>query len=339
MKLQINRQESIAIVGAGIAGLSCATHLKSLGYRVEIFEKSRGPSGRMSTRYGDGWTADHGAQYFTARDPLFINELDSWIKNNVAATWMPAMRVFEDDQLRESFSKEHRYVGLPDMSSPGRYLAKSLSVQFNQTIDQIERKNGKWLLHTKESEQLGQNFDYLILALPAPQTFELTKSMNKEINQISKAADMRGCWTVMARFQGQPALPFDAMFVNHEIISWICRNNSKPGRDGLDCWTIHANPEWSQQNIEFEKDKVTTLILNCAKKLGLNCQDAEITTHRWRYASGFMDPKPECHFNPTSKLGLCGDWLHGGRVEGAWLSGYKLAGQIIESQSNSKPSD
>jgi len=29
----------------------------------------------MSTRRGDGWQCDHGAQYFTARDPAFRVEV------------------------------------------------------------------------------------------------------------------------------------------------------------------------------------------------------------------------------------------------------------------------
>ena len=85
MKTTIKKK--VAIVGAGIAGLSCATHLQALGFEVGVFEKSRGPSGRMSTKHGEGWTADHGAQYFTARDPLFKHELDSWIENGIVDRW------------------------------------------------------------------------------------------------------------------------------------------------------------------------------------------------------------------------------------------------------------
>jgi len=123
MNYQNNKNKSVAIIGAGLSGLSCATHLKALGYQVELFEKSRGPSGRMSTRHGDGWTADHGAQYFTARDPHFIQELDSWISQSAAAVWSPDVKVYEDSHWRESHSKENRYVGTPDMSSPGKYLS------------------------------------------------------------------------------------------------------------------------------------------------------------------------------------------------------------------------
>ena len=59
----------IAIVGTGMAGLSCATRLAALGHEVALFDKGRGPGGRMATRRveADGTLLrfDHGAQYFT----------------------------------------------------------------------------------------------------------------------------------------------------------------------------------------------------------------------------------------------------------------------------------
>ena len=79
--LNKNAKPTVAIIGAGLAGLSCATRLQAQGFEVHVFEKSRGPSGRMSTRNGENWSADHGAQYFTARDPLFIEELKTWVQD------------------------------------------------------------------------------------------------------------------------------------------------------------------------------------------------------------------------------------------------------------------
>ena len=76
-----------AVIGAGIAGLSCARALAASGVHVTVFDKSRGPGGRMSTRRGEGWACDHGAQYFTARDPLFQAELARWQAAGVAARW------------------------------------------------------------------------------------------------------------------------------------------------------------------------------------------------------------------------------------------------------------
>ena len=64
-KKTMNPAPHVALIGAGIAGLSCATALQQAGLDVSLFDKSRGPSGRMNTRRGDGWQCDHGAQYFT----------------------------------------------------------------------------------------------------------------------------------------------------------------------------------------------------------------------------------------------------------------------------------
>jgi monoamine oxidase len=59
----------VGIIGSGIAGLSCADRLTSFGHEVCLFDKGRGPGGRMSTRRveveGHTLSFDHGAQYFT----------------------------------------------------------------------------------------------------------------------------------------------------------------------------------------------------------------------------------------------------------------------------------
>jgi renalase len=322
---------SIAIIGAGLAGLSCATQLQEKGFKVQIFEKSHGPSGRMSTSNGDNWSADHGAQYFTARDPLFLKELDTWIKNSVAATWRPILKVFENGQWRESVSTENRYVGIPAMNYPGKNLAKILAVAYGQTINQITYKALKWTLHSLEGGNIDEQFDWLVLAIPAPQAFTLTNMIDQSIEE-KNVVDMLGCWTVIASFNEKQRIPFDAAFINGEIISWISRNNSKPGRKGQETWTIHANPQWSQQWIELDKEEASKHILECAKGLGLDFQDAHISVHRWRYASGSIKANLGFTAYEDIRLGLCGDWLHGGRVEGAWLSGNKLANEISTQQ-------
>lgn len=323
-----SQEKRIAIIGAGIAGLSCAKQFISLGYQVEVFEKSRGPSGRMSTRHGEDWSADHGAQYFTARDPLFIKEVNTWVQNHVATIWDPVIDVFEAGKWARSQSREIRYVGCPGMSSPGKLLAQEISIHYQQTIELIEFQDKQWNLISKESGKLDQSFDWLVLALPAPQARMIGTKIESDIESLSIQADMKACWTLMARFKRNLAVTFDAAFINHEIISWIARNNAKPDRSGIESWTIHANPQWSQDHVELDKEVATALILECARKIGFDCQNAEISTHKWRYASGAISPAPGFAIYPSHHLGLCGDWLNGGRVEGAWLSGFKLANDI-----------
>lgn len=329
-----SKQNSVAIIGAGISGLSCATRLQKLGFKVEVYEKSRGVSGRMSTRNRDGWNADHGAQYFTARDPFFIEELSHWIQGEAASIWHPRLKVFKEGLWQHSIASENRYVGTPNMTSPGKFLARNLSIQLNQTIDHITHQAGKWILHSKEAGDIPRQFEWLILALPAPQALALTQHIDNGIKSLADA-NMHGCWTVMASSERNLNIDFDAAFINDEIISWVSNNNSKPGRMGRETWIIHANPQWSQKWIELDKDAAAERILDCAKRLGLDFSKSEISIHRWRYASGHVNPATGPIINQVLKLGFCGDWLNGGRVEGAWLSGYELASQIEAIQKQS----
>lgn len=325
-------KKTIAIVGAGLAGLSCAVRLTELGHHVELFEKSRGAAGRMSTKRGEGWTADHGAQYFTARDPLFIEQVKKWQADQVVALWTPEIKVFEANQWSTFQSQDHRYVGTPAMNTPAKELAKGLVLHTSQTIDALSRKDDQWYLHSAETGDIAKGFDALILAIPGPQALSLAQHLDPDIESIAGQSNMKGCWTLMARFQHQPKVAFEAAFVNQEIIGWVARNSSKPQRTGKESWTIQANPLWSQEFIELNKEDVVDQMLACAKKLGLDCSEAEISVHRWRYASGSTTATLGFYTNPALQLSLTGDWLNGGRVEGAWLSGYHLANKIANRQ-------
>ena len=68
----------IAIVGTGIAGHSAAQALHAAGQSVQLFDKSRGLGGRMSSNGSDAVHLDLGTQYFTARDRLFTEAERQW---------------------------------------------------------------------------------------------------------------------------------------------------------------------------------------------------------------------------------------------------------------------
>jgi len=79
----------IAVVGAGLSGLTAARQLQSQGHHVTVYEKSAGVSGRMSTRQTELGGFDHGAQYFTASTDRFKKEISDW--KNLAGS-QPGMR-------------------------------------------------------------------------------------------------------------------------------------------------------------------------------------------------------------------------------------------------------
>ena len=334
MQAETNNKKTVAVIGAGISGAACAFQLQSLGFEVQVYEKSRGASGRLSTRRTDAWSADHGAQYFTARDPLFIKEVNGWIELGLVAQWHPKLGVFKDGAWSESFSKDQRFVGTPEMTAPVKYLAKQLSVQYETTISAMEKSTHGWTLSSLEHGPLLKQFDFVVLAIPSPQVAALLKNVTGDASELSGSSSiaskskMKSCWTMMVHFPHQTSFVFDAAFINQEAIGWIARNSSKPKRVGLDYWTVHASPDWSDAHLELEKEVAADQLLACMSKLGFDTAGAQTTLHRWRYASGGLEPMIEYHYSGNDGIGFCGDWLHGGRVEGAWLSGMKLANKI-----------
>lgn len=66
----------VVIVGAGLAGLSCAKHLQRAGKRVAIYEASDGVGGRVRTDELDGYLLDRGFQVLLTAYPEIKTEVD-----------------------------------------------------------------------------------------------------------------------------------------------------------------------------------------------------------------------------------------------------------------------
>jgi renalase len=335
-KLSNQSNRHIAIIGAGLAGLSCATALQHAGLTVSVFEKSRRAAGRMSTRRGNDdsapWQCDHGAQYFTARDPEFQTEVARWCEAGAAALWTPRLKILDGKTQRgisQTDSEQiQRYVGVPRMTSPANFIAEKIALTTQSTIKQLQRDEDGWRLVSAEYGLIENRFDAVLLAIPAPQAAVLLQSVAPAFTAIATATNMRGCWTVMLQFASPISLPFDAAFVHSNALSWIARDSSKPGRAGLESWVLQASPEWSEAHLEDAADDVAATLINAFVTLGGPIPSTWIA-HRWRYASTEPAQERGCAWDATLSIGMCGDWLNGGKVEGAWLSGRRLAEQVI----------
>lgn len=66
----------VIIVGAGLAGLSCAKHLQRAGKKVAIYEASDGVGGRVRTDEVDGYLLDRGFQVLLTAYPEIETEVD-----------------------------------------------------------------------------------------------------------------------------------------------------------------------------------------------------------------------------------------------------------------------
>lgn len=317
-----------AIVGSGLAGLSAAILLKQQNHRVTVFEKSRGPGGRLATKRVAGGSADIGAQYFTIRNPAFRSFLEKNAGKDCFGPWQGRFGFQQPDGGWQAFPDEERYVGIPRMTAVSRALASNTDVRAEVRIDRMARNDRGWFLTDTSSQRYGP-FDHVIVTAPPAQTRDLLA--NSGLSDLASVLDepvsaIQPCWAVAVHFESAPVAEFEGMRPHNAVLSWIANNSSKPGReDPGQWWVLHATSQWSAEHIETPADKVTDAMLEAFREVaGCAAMPDQTVAHRWLYARSDSDDRPGCLWFPAEGIGLAGDWLSGGRVEGAFDSASAL---------------
>jgi renalase len=314
----------IAIVGAGIAGLAAARALVDLGHSVRVFERSKVPGGRVATKVIDGIELprglsgeiafDHGAQYFTVRDPRFSDVAAYWERDRVIAKWTGRIVSFDGEGWEDVAEVTQRYVGTPGMAAIPIAMAAGLDIDYATRIDSLAP-----LLDT---------VDRVILALPSAQASPLVSAIAPLAAKVP-AVSWQPCWAVMAAFEDRVAARFDAAFVTGSPLGWIARNSSKPKRNWkIDAWVLQASTAWSQAHLDDQTEDVGAFLMEAFEDLvpGGLPRAFYATVHRWRYATA--DPPLAIGAIADGRIIFCGDWCKGSRVEDAYLSGLEAATRL-----------
>jgi predicted NAD/FAD-dependent oxidoreductase len=330
--------KQVAVIGAGISGLTAARSLHDQGHRVTVLEKSRGGGGRAATRRLDGLGFDHGAQYFTARDPAFRRTVAAWRERGLIQLWDGRIGKVSQSRIEPIANAQERYVGVPGMSAMGKHLAEDLTVHANIRIAPPQRINGHWRLQSETGEALG-GFDLLVVAVPAPQAQALLTLSAPQLAARAASVQYAPAWALMLAFDTDPPLPYDGLFFEGDEISWAARNSSKPGRLG-NTWVVHASPAWTRDHSDVPEDQTGAELTNLfTKQTGIDTTSVVAqTAHRWLYSLVDNPLDVGALWDPELGLGLCGDWCHSARIEGAFLSGQAVAGRILGHLANDSAS-
>jgi len=303
------KTQNIAVIGAGMAGLTAATALKAAGHDVTVFDKARGPGGRMSTRRHETSAGplafDHGAPAFTALGADFLAQVEAWILAGLVEPWRAG--------------GEGLYVGVPGMNAPLKVMAAELVTRWSVTVTGLTPVGSGWRLAGAEG---AGPFDAIILAIPAEQASGLLDAVDADLAARARACVSTPCWSLMLAFDG-PVESAGAVVLGEGGAAWAGRQNSKPGRPGPEAWVIQASPAWSSAHLERAADQVAGLMLDQFQTaVGAPLPGVvSSVAHRWRYARAGASEGAPAVWVPELGLGLCGDWLGGSSVEGAWRSG------------------
>jgi renalase len=342
-----SKPRHIAVVGAGMAGVACARTLMQAGHNVTVFEKSHAAGGRMSTRRTEFGSFDHGTQYFTVRDERFALVLDA-VKQMVRPWSANTVRILDEAGRVVAAGlppKESHWVASPGMNTLVRHWAQPIEaaerLALQTQVVRIERDTlhpDQWQLQTEgsgASSRVYSGFDAVVLAVPSPQAQALlvNSQQGQSLLPLLGKVEVAPCWTLMLAFpQAMQATlshlgpQWNAARSTHHRIAWLARESSKPGRTPIERWTVQASPEWSTKHLEDDADRVKAKLLRAFTEVtGIRAEPHYAEAHRWRYAQT-TEPMGQSHaWDARARIGLCGDWCLGHRVEDAFVSGLEMA--------------
>jgi len=321
----------VAVIGAGLAGLTCATALKGFA-QVQVFEKSVFVGGRISRYQFGEHSFNHGEQYFTVSNPLFLNIVEAWQNHGIVRPWNGWIVELDKGQVYNLDENTQRYTGYPHMQAITDSLAHNTEVKLSTCIAEVEKQlNGQWRLFDDRGSYVGL-YDIVIIATAAHQVPALSKRI-AAITSLADQIDMTVCWSAMFTFEKPLGLPFDAAFVLDSPLSWISRFQGIGDQPQThECWVIHSSPEWSLQYAASFRGRVMHALLEAFfEACDLEpVKPQSSSVHCWKHATPINTLDQDCLFDEAAAMGACGDWCTSPRIEGAVLSGFSMADRVMK---------
>ncbi len=323
----------IAIVGAGMCGLSAARALRD--HDVTLFEKNKRVGGRVSTFAQDGFIWDTGATSIAPRgkalEHVMLHELDT---TNLVKVEMPiyihrALRITAGDPRRQ----HERYTYEKGIATLPRLLATGMDIRLNTQVETIEEQGSTYKLTT--SEGTAEDFEYVILTPPIPRTSVLLWSLGE--SRPIASVFYRACINVALGYdQPLPPTGYHALLDpdQRHPLTWLSLESVKsPGRapEGGSALCAQLSPTFSLDNYaKDDKHLIDTTVFFVSRLYGeAFAKPTSSTVKRWKYSQpestvGIEDANP-----PGTRVLIASDALLGGHTEDAYEVGQQVAKLVV----------
>ena len=316
------------VIGSGISGATIA-NLLIKKYQVDLYDKGRGPGGRASFKRIKGQVGfDHGTQYISPKSKEFKRFTNSLIKKKILKKWS-GNHIFLNSKKKED--KNHiKIVGRKGNNDICKYLLKNVRCFFKSEVKKIYYKNKLWSILFSDGKI--KTYSGIILTCPFPQVKKLSK---KFINNsfMKKKIKMDANITVMIATKKNRKSPSSYLFED-PVLGWAGNENTKKRfKSRYDLWTLQSTFKWGNKNIKNNKKnkkRNSKVLIDKFFKL-TKIKKTKIfysLNHGWKYSSNSKPLKTKSYWDSSKKIGICGDWFVGSRLESGWISANDLFKKI-----------
>ena len=308
------------VVGAGLAGLVAARTLSAKGHSVTVLDKGRSVGGRLATRRIAGATFDHGAQFFTVRDPEFADMVSQWVGAGVVHEWCRGF---------ESTGDGHpRYVGSTGMTAIAKHLAIGLDVRCSSLVFSITRNDAEWVVTLDDNTSI--TCDAIIMTCPIAQSFGFAFTAGIELPETLRVIDYHRTLALLAVLDTPSLVPAPGGMQNPDSTFSFIGDNVAKGISTVPAVTFHANPEWSLAHWDDNHDDAHALLIELAAPYLGDAKIVESNFKKWRFATPQQQWPERSWMHESGSFVLAGDAFFGPRVEGAVLSGLSAARSLVK---------
>ncbi len=334
--MSATNHSDILIIGAGMSGLMAASVLVATGRRVTLLDKGRSVGGRLATRRIGAGRADHGAQFFTVRDPAFGAWVERWCTEGLVYVWSHG---WSDGSLADTPPDGHpRYAVQGGMNRLAKHLAAQVATQGAELLTDVRvtavtPQSDGWRLTSDD----GRSFtaDAAIMTAPVPQTLALldagatplTADDRASLERIRYAPSLCALYVV----EGEVHLPAPGAVQRPDAdFAWIADNRRKGISPDATVITVHASGEWSAAHYDAPDAELSEAFERALRPwLAADAWIVEEQIKRWRYAAPtVLHPERFLRIAAHAPLLIGGDAFGAPRVEGAALSGLAMGREL-----------
>ncbi len=353
----------VAIIGAGLSGVTCARQLKAAGQRVCILDKSRGLGGRMATRRVSGLSVDHGLRYWQPTSDGLKALTAEMLSAGVLKPWEASAYEMRQREVIVPVTDDlgPRYVTAKGMSAIAKYLTRPFTVDQNLLMGRkvvgLSYEGGHWKIERTGGEVVLAK--KCAIAIPAPQAAELLKTADSSPDDLSQAVDSLKsvayfpCLSVLAGYHKRYNNLMGELDPKGWMITdlvgtstdWIGLDSSKRKQADRPAIVIHSKPDFAQQYIDSGDLQPAASVLlraNARKYIDWIAQPEWFQIHRWRYAH-VKTPYAATALPVSESLVCGGDWcIPSGDaseqlpdfqgIDCAYRSGLAMADAVIKSK-------